>query len=305
MSKTAKLLDQFYTNPKVADQVVKSLLKILPDLNYEEPYVFLEPSAGSGAFLDALENNDQKVFHAYDIDPKDSRIQESNFLKTNLADNLPSKKELIVVGNPPFGKKASLAKEFMNKSFTYSDTVAFILPLQFRKYLTQKTLPSSYKLVVDEDLPEDSFIFRGSPYLVRCSFQVWTTCDTKLKDLRKRTKPPTSHPDFQSWIYNCTPEGLPAFEEDWEFAVRRQGWEGFTPIKREEYEKDPSILSRKIQWMFFKGNSNRITDRLIQIDFEELANLNTSVRGFGKADIVEYYERLYPQDHRTGLFIVD
>ena len=43
------VLDKFYTKPQVATQCVETLLSLIPqDMN------FVEPSAGSGVFKDAL-----------------------------------------------------------------------------------------------------------------------------------------------------------------------------------------------------------------------------------------------------------
>lgn len=283
--KNAKVLDQFYTNPEVAKELVIELKELLMEMDYEAP-AFIEPSAGAGAFLEALAPTD--FWYAGDLEPCYSNVIENNFLENRLKVN-HKRADLVVFGNPPFGKRAQLAVDFLNESFSYSDTVAFILPLQFRKYYTQRKINDSAKLIYDELCPEESFLFKGKPYAVRCSFQVWTLKQTAHKDLRVRTAPPTNHSDFSAWIYNATKEAEVAFDQDWEYAVRRQGWGDFSIIARD----DSVQLSKKIQWMLIKPLSETARKNILAIDYESLAKRNTSVMGFGKADLVDEYITLF------------
>lgn len=47
-------LDQFYTNPLIADELINVLFELLPNL--KDNTTFLEPSAGTGNFIVALQN---------------------------------------------------------------------------------------------------------------------------------------------------------------------------------------------------------------------------------------------------------
>lgn len=58
--------DKFYTKPQVAFQCYQRLKSIYPNIEKE---MFLEPSAGDGAFLPILPN-----YIAYDILPEGSNI---------------------------------------------------------------------------------------------------------------------------------------------------------------------------------------------------------------------------------------
>src|SRR5690606_29926868 len=120
--------------------------------------------------LKALDPADKWV--AGDLEPYYPGVVEANFLEDLLP--APHRDETIVFGNPPFGKKSKLALDFVDRSFLYSDTVAFILPVQFRKYMTQRQINGDAKLVYDELSPENSFVFNGKDYDVRCCFQIWT-----------------------------------------------------------------------------------------------------------------------------------
>jgi hypothetical protein len=71
--------------------------------------------------------------------------------------------------------------------------------------------------------------------------------------------------------------------------VRCQGWEGFVPKTKAE----AGVLDRRKQWMFFKASTQLVLTNLKSINFDELAQKNTSVKGFGKADVVGEYVRLF------------
>lgn len=295
MSK-AKELDQFFTTEAMASECIEHFSKVSSDLGYSK-VSFLEPSAGGGSFLDAAYSHNYKAIGA-DIEPQRDDIEYANFIEDDLADvftDLPDKSELVVIGNPPFGKRSRLALEFINKSFNYADTVAFVLPIQFMKYLTMKNIDKEAKLVINEIIDPDSFTFEGKPYSVRCVFQVWTkrrVSGTGLTDYRIYSAPPTKHSDFEMFIYNCVPEALWMFDHDWNFAVHRQGWTDFVPLDNSE----TLVLDTRKQWMFFKSNDEQVLNNLKKIDFNKLGERNTSVRGFGKADVVEEYTRLYGSD---------
>ena len=70
-----KNLDQFYTNPLIADQLVNIIANLIPDQFKKS---FLEPSAGTGNFIKALhkKNIPYQNIQAYDIDPKDEHVQK-------------------------------------------------------------------------------------------------------------------------------------------------------------------------------------------------------------------------------------
>ena len=63
------IADKFYTKKEIAKKCVEKIFSLF-NLNSE---VFLEPTAGNGAFLDYLPK-----FEAYDLIPEDDRIVQKN-----------------------------------------------------------------------------------------------------------------------------------------------------------------------------------------------------------------------------------
>ena len=97
MIKIAKILnDKYYTSPELAEYCVRKTEEIIGKENITE---YLEPSAGSGVFLDFL----NKPYLAYDIEPEDykNRIVKADYLSLDLE----YKKGRCVIGNPPFGSR--------------------------------------------------------------------------------------------------------------------------------------------------------------------------------------------------------
>lgn len=279
MKNSSKKFDQFYTRRDIAEACFRKAVD-----RYGAEAFFVEPSAGTGAFL-----ADGYDFYACDIEPKDPRIRRKDFLLDDISGELPKDRTIVTVGNPPFGHKSAIAVKFLNKALSFSKAVCFILPIQFRKYITQKTVKETAMLVYDETLQAEAFIHEGRPYSVRCCFQIWEN-DSCQKDLRQRTPPRTSHPDFFLYQYNQTPQAEKYFDKErfhWDFAVLRQGYGDYT-----RKETDPDALRRNKQWIFIGSKSKEALDILRSIDFKKLSEKNTTIPGFGKADVVAEYERL-------------
>src|SRR5438270_9086965 len=121
-------LDQFYTNPLIAKKLTSIFTTEIKKLGYLK-INFIEPSAGTGNFLEAIrevsKNNSfvNKKVLAFDIEPKSDKenIIKTNFLKVPLTKYLEKEKKnnYVVIGNPPFGKKGKSALAFVNKIAKY------------------------------------------------------------------------------------------------------------------------------------------------------------------------------------------
>lgn len=278
---TAKDLDQYYTIPETSKECSDIFKRYLKYLNYNlNEITYIEPSAGTGSFLPHFPKN-QMI--AYDLDPKHPLVKKQDFLKLELRKE--EGKEYVVIGNPPFGKKATLSIEFFNKCCEFSDTIGFIIPIQFRKWSVQSKLNEKFRLILDFSLKEESFIFENKLASVRCCFQIWST---KALDFRLKKSPATYHNDFKMWQYNNTKSALKFFDEEFDFAVPRQGYKDYS-IR----ETNKDNCDKKTQWILFKASNKKVLDNLLNIDFNLLSKKNTSTPGFGKADVVEYYNELY------------
>lgn len=286
--RAAAAADQYFTRPSVARKCLDHLEALLgPDITPHASWV--EPSAGNGAFLDFLLAREWDTW-AGDIHPQHERVVKHDYLSQPLPDTKPGNR-VIVVGNPPFGKKSKLATDFVNRGLAHGGLVGMIVPIQLRKWSAQQHVNRCARLLMDLDLPEDAFLFLGQPYSLRCCFQVWTTWKPELlpgENKRLVQPPKRQHPDFDAWQYNCTEQTRRYFLYDWDFAILRQGYGDFSVLHPPEQRNH---LDPRKQWIFVKAKSPEALERLRRLDFVELSRKNTGVPGFGKADLVEAYMR--------------
>lgn len=286
--RAAALADQYFTRPEIARQCLDQFVALLDPAITERAF-WVEPSAGNGAFLRPLLEWGWNTW-AGDIHPQHERVVIHDYLAQRLPTAKPGQR-VIVVGNPPFGKKAKLATSFVNRALQHGGLVGMIVPIQLRKWSAQQHVNKRARLVLDIDLPEDAFLFLGEPYSLRCCFQVWTTWKPGFlagEDRRLTHAPRRQHPDFDAWQYNCTQQTRRYFEYDWDFAILRQGYGDFSVLHPPE-QRDR--LDPRKQWIFVKAKTPEALERLRRVDFVKLSRRNTGVPGFGKADLVEAYIR--------------
>lgn len=287
MAKNNKL-DKFYTQDSVAKQCYDFLISKYPQV---QDKLFLEPSAGAGAFLPFLNN-----FIALDILPENNaQIQQQDFLQYKTPNV-----NFITIGNPPFGSRSKLATDFFNHAAKMSDIIAFIVPVSFMKWSVQKNLSSNFKLTDYFYLDLESFTEDGKPFGVRTIFQIWVKKDSEYdcgqEDKRLLKQPPIKHEDFEIWQYNATSAAEKVVEEDWTYATYRQGYHDYNKLfTREDYDfikfkmTDPK---GKQQFFFIKPLNAEAENIILNMDFNSLAERNTSTPGFGKGDFVSYYVEL-------------
>lgn len=286
-------LDQFYTNPIVCLELVK-IIKKLFEFSFKKFY-FIEPSAGCGNFLDALNKLKikDKDIKAYDIEPKeDKRIIQQDYLNTKLEFS----KNNLVVGNPPFGKRGDKALAFLNKALNEANIVCFILPNIFKRYSIQSKVNQNAKLIFSINLPEDSFLVNDKAYNVGCVFMIWINekFKTFLPDLRLKRNMNADLNGLKTYIHNNTKNTLKYFDKEkyqWDFAVVRQGFYDYS-----EKIYDPKKLYKNRQYMFFVIKNEIMRKYIEEIDFVQLSKNNTSTPGFSKSDVIDKIIELYQND---------
>jgi hypothetical protein len=171
--------DQFYTKVSIARECVNSILAHCPDA---PQYLWVEPSAGNGAFLGALPPTISRV--AIDLDPRAPEIIKADFLKW-----IPvSDGKKLYFGNPPFGSQGSLAKSFIRyAALNNAQIIAFILPRSFTKPSMSCAFPRNFHLIHERELPKDSFEVNGEAHDVPCVFQIWVKRDTP-RDIEEKVQ---------------------------------------------------------------------------------------------------------------------
>jgi hypothetical protein len=267
-------LCKYYTRPEIARECSKLFDRFLSPNT-----LLIEPSAGGGAFL---ETTDRPVF-AYDIAPEHPEVIPHDFIEADLAPVFREIGDVALIGNPPFGRRSSLALSFLNRGLGLAHTVGFILPTSFQRWDTQRKVDTRARLVLDHRLPEDAFTLLDRSYRLPCTFQVWAIGD-EFPDLRLREAPATSHPDFEMMGYSPdSPSSMRHFASPWDFAVRFQGSCDFDRVY------SPAECDRRHQWMMFNAKDEGALRRLLRIDFKALSRSRSVIPGFARSDVVACY----------------
>jgi hypothetical protein len=257
----ARALDQFFTRADVAARCLERLYHHV-DPKSEDRF-WIEPSAGSGAFLDLM----PAPRIGMDIAPARHDILPTDFFAWS---PWSSARSAVVVGNPPFGKNSAIARRFFDHAASFADVVAFILPRTFQKPHFVNRLDRHMHLIDEMPLDDCSFEVEGMPYAVPTVFQIWE----KRIELRPLNASTTNHPHFS--FVTAT---------DAHFAFQRVGaraglvsFEGLQKSAQSHY--------------FLKANvdADSLFDKLRSIDWNEVKWRTAGNPSIGKGELISHYE---------------
>ena len=261
--------DKFYTKREVAEQCVKLLQETI---NIKKNVLIIEPSAGNGSFIEFLSKlPGTKEF--YDLYPSHPSVIKQDYYTFD-TEYTKSYEQVIVVGNPPFGRQSTHTHKFIKKSCSYCDVVAFIVPRSFKKESMRSRVPRNFHLVKECDLPDDSFTINGEDHKVPCMFQIWK----KESHLREK---------FAKYK-----------EEGYEFvkksehptiAIRRVGvYAG--KVFTESYDKsEQSHYFMKIPDFTFS-----LFEQLQQVKFDA-SNHTVGPKSISKQELIQEYNKIIPK----------
>jgi len=293
-------LDKFYTIPTIAK---KCILKLGEKYDWTKWDLVIEPSAGSGSFL--LQIPTKKCI-GIDISPEHKDIIKEDFLMYNphtyiyqepykdkdiirqLNINPQNLKNILVLGNPPFGKISSLAVKFFNHAAEWASVIAFIIPKTFRRVSIQNKLNKQFHLVYDDEIPLKPCSFTP-PMMVKCCFQIWEKKET-CRDIVELT---TKHKDWEFLSFGpLDTNNQPTPPEGADFAIRAYGG------KCGDIIKDNLNTLRPKSWHWIKANTSiSIT---ISILIERFSSLDYSLskdtarqNSIGRSDLVKLYSDSY------------
>lgn len=264
-------LDKFYTNLNIVDKCILNISKLY---NWNDWDLIIEPSAGNGNFFFKIPS-DNKI--GIDISP-----DNENIIKKNFFDYTPdlNKKNILIIGNPPYGKISSLAIKFFNHSAKWANTIAFILPRTFRRISIQNKLNKSFHLIFDEDIPTNPCSFTPN-MSVKCCFQIW---EKKSFD-RDIIILPTKHNDWEFLPYGTIDnKGQPTPPKNADFAIRAYGGKCGEIIKSDLHKLRPK------SWHWIKSNIdiNLLINRFNKLDYS--ISLNTARQNsIGRGELVSLY----------------
>lgn len=231
------LFDKFYTK----EETVKRCINLI---NFSRYNLIIEPSAGNGAFLKYLPQGSI----GYDILPENENIVKQDFLELIN----PSEKEILTIGNPPYGAQSKMAFSFFDKAMEFSQTVAFIVPRSFQKISYQNRINLNFWLEKELILPENSFTFYGKDYKIPTVFQIWERKNKK----REKIKLPTNTPYLQ----------FVKEKENSDFRIQRVGGRAGKAF----LDKDGAISSNYYVKNISKISTEEFIEKINKINFSSL-----------------------------------
>lgn len=249
-------IDAFFTAQADSWLVIDSLNSLgwLDDVK-----TILEPAVGSGSLVKLLIGKFDIV--AYDI-------KYYGFQDTIVEDFLQVQPQRVdlVIGNPPFGRNATLATKFFNLCCQWSDRIAFIVPKSFRKSSIMDRLNPDFWPILDEDLTSGLFFDfdNDTNRFIPCCLQLWE----RKNYARKKTDKVINYNDYFTTL---TKEQ--ALETNGSFAFRGQGASAGRIL--EGLDHFPSSTR------FLLGNKELIS----QIDFTELSRQTAATPALGYSEI--------------------
>ena len=258
-------LDKLYTKQSVATFCVSQL-----DLSKFD--LIIEPAVGAGAFVSAIPDSYRGVVLSYDIEPEFNGAVTQDWFDFDYR-TIATYKNVLVLGNPPFGVRNKLSLDFILKAYTLPNlhTIAFILPNVYNKHTLQSKIPKDLKLISVTPLETNSFEYQGDPYKIPTSFYVFSK-EGEL-DLR-----------FNSTLYTETDDFVYANSADYDFFVM-----GAAP----HVVKDkPSSTNRGYYIKVKPGKRvSEIIEIFQKINWKEFGNSSASggVSWFSKPELIKAY----------------
>jgi hypothetical protein len=270
-------LDKFYTLPHIAS---KCLTALAAQYQWSTWDLVVEPSAGNGSFFTQIPTG-KKI--GIDILPEHTGLIKQDFLTYT-----PSTHgQILVVGNPPFGKVSSLAIKFFNHAAQWATVIAFIIPRTFRRISVQNKLHLHFHLVYDEEIPQEPCAF-SPPMMAKCCFQIWE----KKSSPRTVIELPTTHRD---WVFlglgPLDAKGQPTPPKGANFAIRAYGGQcgelvesNLESLRPKSWHWIQSILETKI-----------LVERFRSLDYS--ISLDTARQNsIGRGELVRLYSEAFTEE---------
>ena len=235
--------DKYYTPLEVVQHVVNTTKSVCIDVSE-----VIEPSAGNGAFIEALENSFNTTLKFYDLYPENNKVLEQDFLVLESE----YKQGRLIIGNPPFGSRNSLIIKFFKKAITLGDYVAFILPISQLNNIKQLY---EFDLVYSEDLGIKGY----SGVDLHCCFNIYKRPENGLNG---KPKAPTI-------------EGLTVVEyrRDKEDSYRKKVKDGYFHSIGSWGNGSVGITPKHIGYysmeLYFYSDNQKIIDVVMSIDWRD------------------------------------
>jgi hypothetical protein len=268
-------LDKFYTIPAISEKCLATIASIYPWKTWD---LVVEPSAGNGSFFSKIPTL-KKV--GLDIAPEHPDIVKRDFFEYRPRAGLTN---VLVVGNPPFGRVSSLAVKFFNHSAEWCSVIAFIIPKTFRRVSLQNRLHSKFHLIHDDDIPSEPCSF-SPPMQVKCCFQIWE----KREEDRVIVKLSTTHADWDFLPFGpLDTKGQPTPPTGADFAILAYGGNCGRLIQTGL----DTLRPKSWHWIKAKISVQQLIERFGSLDYS-LSKDTARQNSIGRGELVKLYSESF------------
>lgn len=174
-------IDKYYTKLEIVNLCLTEIKKYI-DISSND--LIIEPSAGNGSFIQGIKELSNYCLF-YDIEPENKKIIKQDYLRLDYKELVYLFSKIHIIGNPPFGRQSSFAIKFIKKSCEFCSSLSFILPKSFKKESLKKIFPLNFHLLLEIDIPKDSFLVENLEYDVPCILQIWEKRDYTREIIEK------------------------------------------------------------------------------------------------------------------------
>ena len=270
-----KKLEKFYTKSEIVKSCIENVKLVFDELNITNPHI-LEPSAGSGIFIDEFEDF---TYDAYDIQPEAKNIIKADFLEKNIDEIITQKeKELIVLGNPPY----KLAIKFINKCAQLkARLICFVLPNVFKKPTILNKIDRAYHLIKQLPLSKNSFKLGDEDYDVPSSFFIFAK-QSELRPLIKLDKPCIGY-KYVSFSNLKIDKGV---INGADISILRVGGRAGRAFLTNDTSDDALVSKQKYNYFITLSNKEHILNIIREInEIQWESNNTTGPRSIGKYEL--------------------
>lgn len=273
---TYKEKDQFFTPTETCQYCLQKTTNILAKYNDDiNEYCFIEPSAGSGNFLNILPQG-RRI--GIDIEPRHPEIIAYNYLKwkpPSSGDDNETTQKYICFGNPPFGLRGQMALKFINHSYEFADYVCFILPQLFEsdgKGVPRKRV-IGYNLIYSEKINSNFIDPDNRSVKVECIFQIWSKHHKNDEYVIKKMDSSVIQ------VYSLSDGGTPSTTRNKEMFYECHVYLPSTCFGKHNmryYESFDVLPGKKGYGVVFKKNIHQNINKFKTIDWSNVAFLSTN-----------------------------
>lgn len=269
-----KQADKFYTKPNIVDLCIDEFTS---KIGWKQWKLVIEPSAGCGNFLEKIPVS-EKI--GIDIYP-----EHKDVIKMDFYDYIPEvKNNILVIGNPPFGRVSSGAIKFFNHASKWADMIAFIVPRTFRRIAIQNKLNLHFHLVHDIDIPLKPCSFTPK-MMAKCCFQIWKKKSLKRKIIKLKMK----HSDWDFLPFGKKDKNnQPTPPTGADFALLAYGGKCGRIVTDDLQELRP----KSWHWIKSKIPKNTLIERFESLNYD-LSKNTARQNSIGKGELIKLYEEKY------------